>query len=155
MHRTTIPCMNENLQTDPQNDNPSEPISISLKELITKMVLNGLTMAEVRDELAERGITISYARVWQIAHKNVIVRNDVLGAKAFYKGRPRRQVVMELYDGGKGPKAISDILGIPYQYVCAHIAYTKRKRLEQEAKDRTPSVERQPFSPKLQERVDY
>ena len=122
----------------------------SVIDIIRDLVSNGMTRREAMDQLNEShpDLHLTYGQVYHVTRDMAgVITNDITKNKAFIGDRPRREVVMELYDQGIKPREIERRLGIHYVSVVTDIQYMKNKRRVAEAQKRM--VERLPESPAL------
>lgn len=128
-------------------------LDFSLKKEIRELVQNGMSRPEVVRTLNEiyPDLHLTYNQVSHVTKDLGGLKRDITQIKAFIDGRPRRDVVMELYDAGLKPRAIALQLGLDIKYVSNDIYDTKQRRLA----DNFQAASRLPDSPALRPLVTY
>lgn len=108
---------------------------VLLSEEIRQLVRNGVNRADIVRLLKDSNpeLDVTYGFVYHVTRDLVGIKRDFTQTRCFIGDRPRREVVMELYDSGFGPKAISEQLGVEYRYVANDIYDAKQRRLIDEA----------------------
>lgn len=121
---------------------PDEPLTARIRE----MYGNGLSRPDIVRRLNDEGVVIDYGGVYHITRDMAGISIDITQVKAWIDGRPRSDVVMELYDGGMKPIEIAHQLDLDHKTTLDTIYRVRQKRRVEEARKR---FSRDPDSPKL------